>query len=118
MNAATHHLTVRAGASFHRILNLQDANGAAINLTGYEPLAEARVRPQEALAFALPFTLTNAATGELTIDRTPAQTLALPRGRFQWDLLLKHTATGRIYGPFIAGDIVVQDGPTQPTPPA
>lgn len=114
MNAAQLHFKLRRGASFHRLLVLQDADGAPVNLTGYVPLSEARVRAGADLAFALPWTLTNAAGGELTIDLTPATTSALPAGRFVWDLLLQHTESGRIYGPFCGGDILSQDGPTTP----
>jgi hypothetical protein len=69
------------------------------------------------LAFNLPFTITDPTGGVLAIERNPTQTPTFHAGRFVWDLLLKHTATGAIYGPFMAGDCLVQDGPTMPTPP-
>jgi hypothetical protein len=117
MKPAIVHLHIRRGTTLHRIFHLQDAASQPVDLTGYTPLAQARQRPGEALAFDLPFTITDATGGIMAINRTPTQTPAYPAGRFVWDLLLQHTASGDIYGPFMAGDCLVQDGPTMPTPP-
>lgn len=111
---ATYHMQIRRGTTAARVLHLVDTANAPINLTGYEPRAQARQRAGAALAFTLPFTVSNAAGGQVSLSLTPTQTLALPAGRFVWDFVLFHTATNAIYGPFIVGDVLVQDAITQP----
>lgn len=115
MKPAIYHLYIRRGTTLARELRLVDADNNPVNLTGYEPLAQARPRPGAPLAFALPFTITDAPGGVVTLTRTPTQTTALTLGRFAWDFMLRHIATGAIYGPFISGDCLVQDAITQPT---
>ena len=111
---ATYHMQIRRGTTAARVLHLVDADNAPINLTGYEPRAQARLRAGAPLAFALPFVIDNAPGGQVSLTLTPEATSALPSGRFVWDFVLFHTATSAIYGPFIVGDVLVQDAITQP----
>jgi hypothetical protein len=116
MKPASYHLTISRRVSARVILQCLDnaTPPQPVNLTGYTVISQARTRPTAALAFTLPWVITNAAQGELSLDLAPTQTAALSLGRFEWDLLLQHTATGHRYGPFIAGDCIVQDLATQP----
>jgi hypothetical protein len=109
LSTATHHLCLIHGTTCHEILLLQDDEGNPTDLTGYTASAHARSRPGSANLFPLPFVVTDEPAGEITIDMTPEDVSALPLGRHVWTLLLTHIETGRVYGPYIAGDCLVRN---------
>jgi hypothetical protein len=113
MTPATLDLTIVRGVrSLHRLQCL-DSDEQPVNLTGYTPKVQARKTPAAPVAFDVPFTLHEAAAGELQVDFTPAVTAQWPLGRWGWDLLLI-AADGTPYGPFFTGSLSVTDTHTRP----
>ena len=86
-----------------------------VNLTGYTPEAQVRRNPRASELLDLAPTITNAATGEVTIPAitTADTTLITSFGTFYWDFILKVTATGERLGPFVRGTFTISDSITQ-----
>lgn len=65
---------------------LKDQAGAAIDLTGYTFLAQARTRASAGVAFTLTVTVTDAANGVVTVTVDAATTADIGPGTYVWDL--------------------------------
>jgi len=91
------------------------ADDNPVNLTGYTPEAQVRRNPRASVILDLAPTVTNAATGEVTIPAitTANTTLITSFGTFYWDFVLKVTASGERLGPFVAGTFTISDSITQ-----
>lgn len=86
-----------------------------VDLTGYE--AEALVRrstdPKAEVVLDLSPSVTDAALGEITIPPINSiDTEDLRLGNFNWDLILKFTATDERFGPFAKGVFQIADNYT------
>lgn len=91
------------------------ADDNPVNLTGYTPEAQVRRTERGGMIVDLEPTVTNAATGEITIpSKTTEETTAITSyGKFYWDLVLKVTATEERVGPFVQGTFIISDTITQ-----
>ncbi len=106
-------LTIYTGFQFQKTIRLKDATGEFIDLTGYTPFAEVRENRSSAVVLDLAPTITDATSGEVTIDIADETTDALTKGAFVWDLMLEDGDDKRL-GPYVAGRVEIEDGITQP----
>ena len=84
--AAFSELVIEQGATFSTTLNVQDAAGAAINLTEY--IAESQMRKSYYSSSSTTITaeVTNASSGEVTLSMTAANTTNVTSGRYVYDV--------------------------------
>ena len=93
------------------------ADDHPVDLTGITSEAVVRRTDESDVVIDLNPSVTNAATGEITI---PAMTTTTTKnmdfvGTFGWDLVLVNGGGDR-FGPYISGPFVVGDNTTQPSP--
>lgn len=107
-------LIIRRGVAWEGArLECTDGNGDPSDFTGCTAHAQARRQPGKELAFDVPATVSTEEAGVITLDAmTTAETAALPVGRYRWDLVTEEG--GERTGPWLAGDITVEDIITQP----
>lgn len=107
MTPARLDFTIYRGITFNPLVfNAKDGSGNAINLAGWSVFAQSRNGTGKAID--LEPTITNAATGQVTIDFTAAETSDFKTGEQQWDMVFQKP-TGEKLGPYIAGTIFVKD---------
>lgn len=107
-------ITIWRGLTYGpQIIFAVDTTGAPYNLTSWSVFASVRKESPLAVIVNLSPTISNATTGEITIELLPATTLALAEGVALWDLVLQ-TPTGRKLGPYIGGNVVITTPITQP----
>lgn len=109
-------LTIYQGDSFDDPWQLQDASGAAFNLTGLT--GKAQIRPTAASSTVLAefvVTLMNQVSvpGGFTLSLTPAQTAALSPGTAVWDVQFSN-AGGTVIETYMAGAVTVVEQVTRP----
>ena len=90
--ASISNIFIDQGATFTTTVTVTDANGDAVNLSGYSVAAQIRKTFLSSTATAFTATISNASSGEITISLSPTQTTALEAGRFVYDVLI--TASG------------------------
>lgn len=100
-------LYIEQGANFYKLLTLQDATGAAIDLTGYTFAGQIRRKADSgAVLLAFTFTILNQTTnrGQLELTLTALQTATLPdqpqptadriASTFAYDIEMTRTSDG------------------------
>lgn len=103
-------LTIYRGTDFSAIITFQDTNEAAIDITGYDFIAQVRKAPTfSVVAIDLNPTIYNAAAGEVKMELTHAQTIQLTASdQYYWDLLVEDP-TGLRTGPYVAGRFMIKE---------
>lgn len=109
--AARRHLRVDQGATFREVFDWQDANGAAVDLTGWTARMQIRRSPGDTV-LATPDISLGGVAGTVTVHLTDAQTAALPTGRSVYDLDL--VAPGGDVTRFLRGNVYVSGRVTRP----
>ena len=99
------------GATFTTTVTVTDANGDAVNLSGYSVAAQIRKTFLSSSATAFTATISNASSGEITISLSPTQTTALEAGRFVYDVLI--TASGGTKTRVVEGQVTVNPSVTR-----
>ena len=99
------------GATFTTTVTVTDANGDAVNLSGYSVAAQIRKTFLSSTATSFTATISNASSGEITISLTPTQTTALEAGRFVYDVLI--TASGGTKTRVVEGQVTVNPSVTR-----
>ena len=99
------------GATFTTTVTVTDANGDAVNLSGYSVAAQIRKTFLSSTATAFTATISNASSGEITISLTPTQTAALEAGRFVYDVVI--TASGGTKTRVVEGQVTVNPSVTR-----
>lgn len=92
--AAISNLVIDQGTTYSLTINVADATGAAVNLTGYT--LRAQLRKSYGATSYTSFTTSAGADptdGELTISLTDAQTSALKSGRYVYDIEIVDTSS-------------------------
>lgn len=89
-----------------------DANGAAINYTGYTIDADARKTPDSPLAFTMGISWVDASTGTYQIAKTDTETADLVVGEYTYDVVLT-TAGGVRLPPVFTANVTVKNVCTQ-----
>jgi len=92
-------------------LNVDDAQGDAINLSGYTAESQIRKSYYSTTANNFTATVTDAATGEITLSMTAANTANLSPSRYLYDLVI--TAPDETKTRVIEGIVVVLPGITR-----
>ena len=111
--AAYTELFIDQGTTFNAVINLNDDQSTApIDLTGYIIRSQMRrsyysVNPSATFTC----TITDAATGELTLSLTDTQTSAIKAGRYLFDVEIQDTA--KVVTRVLEGIITVTPGVTR-----
>jgi hypothetical protein len=114
MKPAIHNLTIHQGASFDLTIRAFGENNAPVDLSGYTARSYARENAGSPnLAFSLdptisPTTVDGVTTSSFIFSKSVASVLAFPAGRFEWDVVLIQTSTGKVTGPYVAGIVTVK----------
>ena len=109
--ASISNIFIDQGATFTTTVTVTDANGDAVNLSGYSVAAQIRKTFLSSSATAFTATISNASSGEITISLTPTQTTALEAGRFVYDVLI--TASGGTKTRVVEGQVTVNPSVTR-----
>lgn len=104
-------MTVEQGATFSTTLNVDDNQGDAINLSGYTAESQIRKSYYSTTSNNFTATVTNDATGEITLSMTAANTSNLSPSRYLYDLVI--TDGEGIKTRVIEGIVVVLPGITR-----
>ena len=109
--ASISNIFIDQGATFTTTVTVTDANGDAVNLSGYSVAAQIRKTFLSSTATAFTATISNASSGEITISLTPTQSTALEAGRFVYDVLI--TASGGTKTRVVEGQVTVNPSVTR-----
>ena len=109
--ASISNIFIDQGATFTTTVTVTDANGDAVNLSGYSVAAQIRKTFLSSTATAFTASISNASSGEITISLSPTQTTALEAGRFVYDVLI--TASGGTKTRVVEGQVTVNPSVTR-----
>lgn len=74
------------GANYSNIITVSGTNGSALDLTGYTVASQMRKSYSSSTAHNLNAAVYNAASGQVRMTLTAAQSEAIPPGRYLYDL--------------------------------
>ena len=109
--AAFTELNIEQYATFSTTVNVEDTQGAAVNLSGYTAASQIRKSYYSSSANNLTATVTGTANGEITLSMTAANTANLTPGRYLYDLVI--TAPTGVKTRVVEGIVNVLAGVTQ-----
>lgn len=104
-------LTVDQGSDVTFTIDVTDTNGDVLNLTGYSAAGQIRKSFSSSTAVDFTATITNATSGELTLQLSNTQTNAMKAGRYLYDVEI--TASGGAKTRVLEGQLEVMAGVTQ-----
>ena len=110
--AAFTELNIEQYATFSTTVNVEDSQGAAVNLSGYTAASQIRKSYYSTSANTLTATVTGIANGEITLSMTAANTANLTPGRYLYDLVITAPTTG-VKTRVVEGIVNVLAGVTQ-----
>ena len=86
MSAGTYNFILEQGATFNRILTVQE-NGSAMNLSGYSAASKFRsTHDSSTVVGTFTCTISNASNGQVTMSMTSTATGNLEEGIYLYDL--------------------------------
>jgi len=86
MSAGTYNFVLEQGATFNRILTVQE-NGTAMNLTGYSAASKFRLtHDSSTVVGTFTCTISDAANGKITMAMTNSTSAAIEEGIYVYDL--------------------------------
>ena len=92
MAAGTYNFTIEQGATFNRVLTLQE-NGSAMGLSGYSAASQFRsTHDSGTVAGTITSNVTNASGGVLTLSMTATQTGNIEEGIYVYDVEITSSA--------------------------
>ncbi len=109
--AAFTELNIEQYATFSTTVNVEDTQGAAVNLSGYTAASQIRKSYYSSSANNFTATITGTANGEITLSMTAANTAILTPGRYLYDLVI--TAPTGVKTRVVEGIVNVLAGVTQ-----
>lgn len=109
--AAYTELNIEQYATFSTTVNVEDTQGAAVNLSGYTAASQIRKSYYSSSANNFTATVTGTANGEITLSMTAANTANLTPGRYLYDLVI--TAPTGVKTRVVEGIVNVLAGVTQ-----
>lgn len=86
--AAYSEIYVEQNAEFSTTINLKDSQGDVINLSGYSASSQMRKSYYSASASSFNVSVSNTATGEITVAMNSANTANLTPGRYMYDVII------------------------------
>lgn len=113
--ADTHKLCIIRSVEFAPfVINCtQDGTNEPIDLTGWTAHAKAKLIHIPSRGFDLKPAITDAENGVVTISLTGEETMSIPAGLYEWDLILQNP-DGKRHGPIICGEAEVITPATMP----
>lgn len=109
--AAFSELNLEQYASFSTTVNVEDSSGTAINLYGYSAASQIRKSYYSSTAYSFTASVTNNATGEITLSMSSATTANISAGRYLYDLVI--TSPESVKTRVVEGVVIVLPGVTQ-----
>ena len=109
--ASISNIFIDQGATFTTTVTVTDANGDAVNLSGYSVAAQIRKSHLSSTSTAFTASISNASAGEITISLTDSQTTSLESGRYVYDVLI--TASGGTKTRVVEGQVTVNPSVTR-----
>ena len=109
--ASISNIFIDQGATFTTTVTVTDANGDAVNLSGYSVAAQIRKTFLSSTSTAFTASISNASAGEITISLTDSQTTSLDAGRYVYDVLI--TASGGTKTRVVEGQVTVNPSVTR-----
>jgi hypothetical protein len=103
--AAFSELVIEQGATFSTFVNVEDTNGAAINLQSYVAASQMRKSYYSATSFIITASITGTANGEITLSMPAANTANLSAGRYVYDLRI--TSPANVVSRVVEGIVTV-----------
>lgn len=103
-------LVLYRGDYFPMTVTLKDANGTALNLTGYTAKAQIKTGFTDTLPYNFTTTI-DAANGKVTLILTSAVSETIPGGSYIWDFQVTD-GSGNVRT-YLAGDVTVYDEVTR-----
>ena len=92
MAAGTYNFTIEQGATFSRVITLQE-NGSAMSLSGYSAASQFRsTHDSSTVAGTITSNVTNASGGVLTLSMTATQTGNIEEGIYVYDVEITSSA--------------------------
>jgi hypothetical protein len=92
--ATISNIFIDQGATFTTTVTVNDANGNALDLTGYSALGQIRKTYESLTATNLTSTFdADRTTGQITISLTDTQTAAFEAGRYVYDLVITDSSS-------------------------
>lgn len=104
-------LTVDQGSDVTFTIDVTDTNGDVLNLTGYSAAGQIRKSFSSSTAVDFTATITNATSGEVTLQLSNTQTNAMKAGRYLYDVEI--TSAGGAKTRVLEGQLEVMAGVTQ-----
>ena len=109
MTVIVQNLTINAGETFSRDLDILSADGTGgVDLTGYTANWHIRKHPDSSGFTAITVGITSAADGKLSLSLTDTQTSLLKPGRHVYDVLLTKPSGGKLIA--VEGTALVRPG--------
>jgi len=104
-------ITIDQGTDFSSNIDVTDADGDVVNLTGYTVKGQIRKTYTSSTAVDFTCAVSNAAAGIVSIALTAAQSNAMKAGRFVYDVEI--TASGGAKTRVLEGQVEITPGVTQ-----
>jgi hypothetical protein len=104
-------ITIDQGTDFSSSIDVTDADGDAVNLTGYTVKGQIRKTYTSSTAVDLTCAVSNATAGIVSIALAAAQSNAMKPGRFVYDVEI--TASGGSKTRVLEGQVEITPGVTQ-----
>tara|TARA_B100000085_G_C18483721_1_gene488428 strand:- start:324 stop:662 length:339 start_codon:yes stop_codon:yes gene_type:complete len=110
--AIVSNLVIDQGTTFQADIDVTDAAGDALNLTGYTAAGQMRKTYASTTATDFTASIQSASGGTVRISLSATQTTAIKAGRYVYDVEITKTSTGEITR-VIEGQIEVTPGVTR-----
>jgi hypothetical protein len=104
-------MTIDQGTDFSSAIDVTDADGDAVNLTGYTVAGQIRKTYTSSTAVNLTCAVSNATSGIISVALTAAQSNAMKSGRYVYDVEI--TSSGGAKTRVLEGQVEITPGVTQ-----
>ena len=109
--AVLSNLSIDQGSDFSAEIIVEDSNGDVANLTGYTGAGQIRKTYSSSTYTAFGVTVTNAASGLLTLTLSNTVTNGMKAGRYVYDVEITKTANGEKTR-VVEGQVIINPGVT------
>tara|TARA_X000000950_G_scaffold127347_1_gene159261 strand:- start:2198 stop:2530 length:333 start_codon:yes stop_codon:yes gene_type:complete len=109
--AAISNIFIDQGTDFSVTVDVTDANGSPLNLSGYTAASQIRKSYASSSASATFTTSISASSGQVTMSLTDTQTSGLAAGRYLYDLNI--TSSASVTTRVVEGQVIVTPGVTR-----